>query len=185
MLRITGGTLRGRRLCPLKKSDIRPTTDYFKQMIFNILADRVAGSVVLDLFAGTGSLAIEALSRGASMAVLVDNHTQAVKLSARNISVFGLDRQCVVLKRDILKGLAFLKARGRVFDLVFMDPPYDRAMGLTTLNLLERSECLASSALVVVEHSRREPLPEKVGSLEQIRQRGHGNTLVSFYESVV
>lgn len=185
MLRITGGRFKGRKLCPLKGFDIRPTTDYFRQVIFNILADRVAGSVVLDLFAGTGSLAIEALSRGASEAVLVDNRTKAVTLSARNISVCGLNRQCIVFKRDIRKGLGFLKAAGRLFDLVFMDPPYDRGMGLTALNLLEHGDCLASSAVVVVEHSAQELLPEQAGNLARIRQRAHGNTLVSFYESVL
>ena len=184
-MRIIGGDLKGKKLCPLRGLKIRPTTDYQRESIFNILSNRVEGAVVLDLFAGTGSLGIEALSRGAASAVFVDNHRLAMKILAGNISACALEERGFPLKRDILRGLGFLKPADRVFDLVFMDPPYDKGFVERTLCLLDRCRYIAENACVVIEHSHREALPRKVARFEQIKARQHGNTLVSFYEFVL
>lgn len=184
-MRIIGGTLKRRRLSPLRGLGVRPTTDYLRESIFNILAGSVEGAVVLDLFAGTGSLGIEALSRGASSAVFIDKAPQAIKALLRNISAFSLEKRCTVVRRDILRGLSFLESTGHGFDLVFVDPPYDHGLVKPTLHLLDRAECMAEGGLVVVEHSLVETLPEKVGGFRRIDQRQHGKTLVSFVECVM
>jgi 16S rRNA (guanine(966)-N(2))-methyltransferase RsmD len=184
-LRIIGGTLRGKKLRPLRGMNIRPTTDFVRESIFNILADRVQGAVVLDLFAGTGTLGIEALSRGAASATFVDNRRQAIGNILENVAACHLAEQTQILKRDISRGLGFLKATGRTFDLVFMDPPYEKGFVVKTLESLGRCHCVGSNACVVAEHSLREELPGKAGGFQQTRKRKYGNTLVSFYESVL
>ena len=185
LVRIIGGALKGRRLSPLRGLSVRPTTDYLRESIFNILADHVEGAVVLDLFAGTGSLGIEALSRGASSAVFVEKSPQAIKALLRNISACSLEERCTVVRRDVLRALNFLRATGHCFDLVFADPPYDHGLVKPTLHLVDRAECIAEGGLVVVEHSLVEALPEKMGRLRRIDQRRHGKTLVSFIECVM
>ncbi len=184
-MRIIGGTLKKKNLCSLQGLRIRPTTDFLRESIFNILTGRVEDTLVLDLFAGTGSLGIEALSRGAASAVFVDHHTQAMKILARNIAACCLEQKSVLFKRDILRGLGFLKKTDRVFDLVFMDPPYGRGFAEQTLHLLDRCECTAPEACLVIEHSLLETLPERVEHFERTSKRQHGKSLVSFYESVL
>lgn len=184
-MRIIGGTLRRRKLSPLRGRGVRPTTDYLRESIFNILAGCVEGAVVLDLFAGTGSFGIEALSRGASSAVFIEKSPQAIKTLLRNISAFSLEKRCTVLRRDVLRALSFLKSTGHGFDLVFVDPPYEHGLVKPTLHLLDRAECMAEGGWVVVEHSLVETLPEKVEGFRRIDQRQHGKTLVSFYEYVM
>jgi len=169
----------------LRGLSVRPTTDYLREAIFNILAGCVEGAVVLDLFAGTGSLGIEALSRGASSAVFIEKSPQAIRTLLRNISTFSLEKRCTVKRRDVLRGLDYLKSKGRGFDLVFVDPPYDHGLVEPTLQLLDRAECVAEGGLVVVEHSLVEKLPEKVAGFKPIDQRQQGKTLVSFIECVM
>jgi len=147
-VRVIGGVLKGKRLCPIRGLKIRPTTDYLRESIFNILAGWVEDAVVLDLFAGTGSLGIEALSRGAATAVFVDKYPQSIKALTRNICACCLERRCTILKRDIL-------------------------------------ESTSDGASIVIEHSRREVLPEKVARFILNDQRHYGKTLVSFYRSVL
>ena len=184
-MRIIGGTLRRRKLSPLRGLGVRPTTDYLRESVFDILAGCVEGAVVLDLFAGTGSLGIEALSRGASSAVFIEKSPQAIKTLLRNISAFSLEKRCTVLRRDVLRALSFLKSTGHGFDLVFVDPPYEHGLVKPTLHLLDRAECMAERGWVVVEHSLVETLPETVEGFRRIDQRQHGKTLVSFYEYVM
>ena len=184
-MRIIGGALKGKRLYHIKGLAIRPTTDYLRESIFNILAGTVEDAVVLDLFAGTGGLGIEALSRGASRAVFVDKAPQAIKTLRRNIGACCLERRSTIIRRDILRGLAFLKSIGQAFDLVFVDPPYDKGLVERAIRLLDRAESTADGVSIVVEHSRREALPEKVARFVLSDQRHYGKTLVSFYAAVL
>ncbi|MCK4390166.1 MAG: 16S rRNA (guanine(966)-N(2))-methyltransferase RsmD [Desulfobacterales bacterium] len=184
-MRVIGGALRGKRLHPLRGLTIRPTSDYLRESIFNILGSRVEDAVVLDLFAGTGSLGIEALSRGAATAVFVDKDSRSIKLLTQNISACCLEARSTILKRDIMRGLRFLKSTERAFDLVFIDPPYDKGFVGRTMQLLDRAEVTSDGVSIVVEHSRRETLPEEVARFILSDQRHHGKILVSFYRPVL
>ena len=164
---------------------IRPTSDYLKESIFNILAGTVEDAVVLDLFAGTGSLGIEALSRGAARAVFVDNAPRAIKMVVQNVQTCSLEEQSTILKRNVLQGLSFLSSIDYLFDLVFIDPPYDKGCVTKTLELLGCSSSTSDVASIVVEHSKREILPEKVDCFTLSDQRHYGKTLVSFYSTVL
>lgn len=184
-MRIIAGISKGRKLHPLKGLAIRPTADHLREAIFNILAGYVEGAVILDLFAGTGSLGMEALSRGAASCVFVDNSHKAVKLLNRNILTCGFQEKSTTLKRDVLHGLNFLIATGRIFDLVFMDPPYDRGYVEPTLCLLGDCKSIAGGGFIIVEHSRHETPSRKIAHFEQSSERQYGKSLVSFYESVL
>jgi len=184
-VRVTGGALKGRKLHPLRGMTIRPTSDYLKESIFNILAGTVEDAAVLDLFAGTGSLGIEALSRGAAKAVFVDNATQAIRTVIQNVQTCSLQEQSTILKRNVLRGLSFLGSIDYLFDLVFIDPPYEKGCVMKTLQLLGHTGSTSDVASVVVEHSKREILPEKVDCFTLSDQRHYGKTLVSFYGTVL
>ncbi|MCK4485954.1 MAG: 16S rRNA (guanine(966)-N(2))-methyltransferase RsmD [Desulfobacterales bacterium] len=184
-MRIISGALKGKKLYSIKGLAIRPTTDYLRESIFNILAGGVEDAVVLDLFAGTGSLGIEALSRGAATAVFVDKAAQAIKALARNICACCLEGRSTILKRDILRGLSFLKSIDRAFELVFIDPPYDKGFVERTMQLLDRAESTSDRVSIVIEHSRREVLPENMARFILCDQRDYGKTLVSFYRHVL
>ena len=184
-MRIIGGALRGKKLCPIKGLAIRPTTDYLRESIFNILAGTVEDAVVLDLFAGTGSLGMEALSRGAATAVFVDKEPRAIKMLTRNICACCLEGRSTILRRDILRGLSFLKSMDHPFELVFIDPPYNKGFVERTMRLLDHAESTSDGVCIVVEHSRREVLPEKVARFVMSDQRHYGKTLVSFYGHVL
>jgi 16S rRNA (guanine966-N2)-methyltransferase len=185
-VRIIAGALKGRKLSPVHGQRIRPSSDYLRESIFNILKGTVEEAVVLDLYAGTGSLGLEALSRGAAVAVFVDNHPESIKILERNIAHCSLEDRSAILKRDVvLRGLGFLKATQRVFDLVFADPPYAKGFAERTVGLLDTCPYISKGACIVVEHSIAEGLPEKGVRLERTEQRQYGNTLVSFYEFVL
>ena len=184
-MRIIGGALRGKKLHSIKGLAIRPTTDYLRESVFNILANRVEDAVVLDLFAGVGTLGLEALSRGAETAVFVDKAPQAIRVLTRNICACCLEGRSTILRRDILHGLRFLKSIDRAFGLVFIDPPYDKGFVERTMQLLDRAESTSDQVSIVAEHSRHEVLPEKVARFGLCDRRDYGKTLVSFYRAVV
>ena len=172
-MRVTGGELKGQRLDspPRRSANVRPTSDRVREAVFSILGD-VSGAVVLDLFSGTGALGIEALSRGAARATLVDTHTT---LPRRNVQRLGLEGRCEVVRADALR---FLRRAGGGFDLVFCDPPYKLADRLEAdLDpLIPRR--LADGGRVIVESAARRPLEL---SLPVLVDRRYGDILVRVY----
>lgn len=179
-MRIIGGRLKGRRLAGVK-GQIRPTADRVREAIFNILGPEVPGSLVLDLFAGTGALGIEALSRGAVAAVFVENHSTSLQVLRRNLSQCALSEVSRIIPLAAEKALPRLAATGERFSLVFLDPPYGRGLADSTLLLLARKNLLAPDGYVIVEHSRLENLTEQYQDLRRHDQRRYGATLISFY----
>ena len=179
-MRIIAGELKGRRLHRLEGKLTRPTSDRLRETIFNILSFRTRQAVVLDLFSGTGAMAIEALSRGADSAVLVDDSPQAISLIAQNIRSFSLEKKARVERWNIADNLNFLRHVEPLFNLVFMDPPYNRNMIGPTLSHLLQSESLAEQACIVVEHSVMESIRFDRPEFKLYDQRTHGKTMVSF-----
>ena len=123
-MRIISGTSKGRRLVTPKNQGLRPTSDRVKESVFNILGEIVEEKVVLDLFAGTGNLGIEALSRGARRAIFVEKGRQAVRLIQRNLAQCGMDGRSEIIPKDVNRAIGILKQRGESFDVILMDLPY-------------------------------------------------------------
>ncbi len=174
-MRVVAGELGGRRLVapPSRNHEVRPTAERVREAIFSVLADEVEGAAVLDLYCGTGALGIEALSRGAATAVLVD---RATGLAARNVRDLGLNPRAEVVRGDALQ---YLRRGRRRFDLIFCDPPYRLADRLERdLDSLVRRR-LARGGRVILESAARRPLRL---SLPVVRERAYGEAHVAIYE---
>lgn len=180
-MRIIAGEFRGRRLAAVR-GRVRPTSDQVREAVFNILGPAVLGARVLDLFAGTGALALEALSRGAAQAVLVEDHKSALLLLRRNVEALGLKERVLVLALNVQAAIKKLAGQGETFDLVFLDPPYGKGLAAATLMRLAAAGLPAAGCRVVAEHSRREDLPPTIGLLNLAETRRYGDTQVAFYE---
>jgi len=171
--------MRGRRLFVPKGRDIRPTSDRVREALFSLIGQDLRGVAVLDLFAGTGALGIEALSRGADRALFVDQTPRALAVARRNLDQCGLTELAVVVRHDLRVGLPPRRtASGRAFDLVFLDPPYGRKLADPLLEPLGRSGFLAPNALVVVETGGGESIPDRGGPLRHLESRTYGDTRI-------
>jgi 16S rRNA (guanine(966)-N(2))-methyltransferase RsmD len=151
-----------------------------KESIFNILRIEMEGKVVLDLFAGTGNLGIEALSRGAKKAIFVEKGRQAIRLIQRNLSQLGLKERSEIVPKDANRAIGILKQRGESFDLILMDPPYEKGLIRKTLMKLRSHSIYNKDSILVIEHNKREPLPATMAGWNLIHQRRIGDTIISF-----
>ena len=179
-MRIIAGSLRGRRLVPVR-GRLRPTSDRVREAIFNILGPLVAEAQVLDLFAGTGALSFEALSRGAGAAVLVEEHPASLAILRRNLEILDLAPKAHIVPLPVHTALKKLAAQGPNFGLAFLDPPYETGLAARSLRQLLDAAVLLPGAYVVSEHSCREVLPAALKNLRLIDSRRYGDTQVSFY----
>lgn len=179
-MRIITGISKGRRLTAPRGQALRPTSDRIKESIFNILAGGIEDRVVLDLFAGTGSLGIEALSRGARKTVFVERARNALRAIHKNLLQCGLFGRAEVIPKDVSRALGVLGERGDSFDLILMDPPYENGWVERTLRKLNIHPVYHEGSILVVEHHHREPLPQKTGRWVLIKQRRIGDTILSF-----
>ena len=179
-MRIIAGTLKSRRLFFPKTIKTRPVTDRSKETIFNILGSKTEAVSVLDLFAGSGSLGIEALSRGALVVYFVDHASICCSCIDRNLVMLGLKSKGYVLKTDISDALKKLKKWGKKFDLIFLDPPHNKGFIKKTLHQLDSSDIVTTFGIIVVGHSDKEALPEKLITLNLQRRVKIGQTFVSF-----
>lgn len=151
-MRIIAGTARSLPLKSVDGIDTRPTTDRIKETLFNIIQDAIPGCLFLDLFAGSGSIALEAVSRGAKKAVLVEKNRKACNCIQSNIDFTGFGEQCDLIAMDFLDALSLIDGR-YVFDLVYIDPPYGKGMSKAALDCLRGSRLLDAEAVLIVEES--------------------------------
>ena len=176
-MRIISGNAKGRRLASPKSTLIRPVSDKVKEAIFNILGP-IDDESVLDLFAGTGSVGLEAKSRGAGLVVLVDGGEESVRLLKKNITQCGFEKDTIVVKGTIPRILELIARKNPPFNLVFVDPPYDKDLINPTLTALINYKLIDAQSQVILEHSPRE-IPACPG-LVLADSRKYGQTYVSF-----
>jgi 16S rRNA (guanine966-N2)-methyltransferase len=179
-VRVIGGAFKGRKLVRFQGRSIRPTADRLREAMFNILGRRMVGVRVLDLFAGSGALGIEALSRGATDAIFVEKSPGSIATLRRNIDICRLKDRARIIRWDVVRNLDCLRAEPAAFSLVFMDPPYGQAALSPALDHLRGSGCLCTGACIVIEHALAEPLPETGPAYRLDDQRRYGKSLVSF-----
>jgi 16S rRNA (guanine(966)-N(2))-methyltransferase RsmD len=181
-MRIVAGSAKGRVLAAPKSDDvIRPTADRVRETIFNVLGQRCDGLTVLDLFAGTGALGLEAVSRGAIKAVLVDRGREALDLCRLNTDAFKMGDRVEIFNSSAIEGIASLGKKGRVFELVFSDPPYALRAGVSVLEALEQAKVVSPDGVAVIEHGKEEQLPERVGNFVRIDERDFGTAIVTIF----
>ncbi|WP_165006125.1 MULTISPECIES: 16S rRNA (guanine(966)-N(2))-methyltransferase RsmD [unclassified Enterococcus] len=180
-MRIISGNYGGRRLKSLAGANTRPTTDKVKESIFNMIGPYFEGEKVLDLFAGSGGLAIEAVSRGCAHAVCVDKNYQAVKIIKENIEITKEPEKFTVLKLDADKAIRQLAEEKERFDYLFLDPPYAKQKIIDQINQMEQLDLFSDSAVIVCETDKTVELPETVGSFFQIKKQNYGITAITIY----
>jgi len=191
-MRVIAGAFRSRRLtAPKGNRLVRPTADRVKKSVFSILQERIVDANFLDLCAGTGSMGIEALSRGAKHVTFLERDLRCIEIIERNLHTCGLltesQSRYHLLRRDVVKGITYLCKRSTVFEIIYFDPPYrvDLAGGsqlyTTCLRLLAESSLLCIGGILLVEHAKQCVMPDEVGSLRRSRQARYGETVVSFY----
>jgi 16S rRNA (guanine966-N2)-methyltransferase len=181
-MRLTGGLDRGRKLRAPRGATTRPTGAKVREAIFNILGPPPENPV-LDVFAGTGALGIEALSRGATSACFVERDGRALQALHRNLRELGLASRARVLGTEAHAALRQLSTEGLRFDWVFIDPPYAAGVVATVLEILAGGNLLAGGGVIIVEHDKRHVPPDSVGSIHLVDRRFYGDTGVSFYRS--
>ncbi len=179
-MRVISGTCKGRRLIAPRGSRVRPALDKVKEAVFDILFD-VSDLTVLDLFAGTGSMGIEALSRGAAQCTFVENNAAACKALHANVEACGLKDRAIAWRCTVASAIARLDARKAVFDLIFVDPPYGKDYVNATLKKLAVSSLVGDTTIVVIEHHPKEPI-EPITGMTLTDTRKYGQTLISFME---
>lgn len=185
-MRVIAGKFRSRILKSLKGQALRPTSDRLRETIFDVLANAVEGSRFLDIFAGTGAVGIEALSRGASSAVFIEKHRAAVRIIHENLETLGLTAVAQIFSGDATRTLEKLgdqiPASSAAFDLAFVDPPYASNEEYSqALMFLGSSTILREGAIVVAEHHHKKQLPESSGALRRFRVLRQGDAALTFY----
>lgn len=187
-MRVIAGKYKGRKLNTPSNHDIRPTADRVKEAMFSILSDRIYGSRVLDLFSGTGSLGIEALSRGAECCVFADLSRESLSLINKNLAHCQVEEETKVLPGDykkVIAGLADKVSSGleRPFDVIILDPPYDREILDKTFELIGNSGLPAKDGVIVAEHRKDIKLPEEFHGFIKKKERRYGVVILSIYDS--
>lgn len=181
-MRVISGKARGLKLNAPKNEDVRPTTDRVKESLFNIINSYVLDSNVLDLFAGTGSLGIECLSRGANKCVFVDKSKESMAIVKSNIKKARVENESITLNTDFKNAIVSLGKKSEKFNIIFMDPPYYKNMFIDALSAVDENNLLEEDGIIVVEHDTVDSFPENVGRLYKNRDKKYGNTTLTFYK---
>lgn len=180
-MRVIAGEHKGRRLAAVPGKGTRPTTDKVKESIFNMIGPYFDGGWALDLYAGTGGLGIEALSRGAERAVFVERDPKAFAVVRENVSLCRLEGSAELLRMEADRAIRSLAARRQAFDLVFLDPPYAHQKIAEEIRLFQELGLLADGAWIVAEHAVEVELPDEIGRCVKDRFAKYGDTAVSVY----
>jgi 16S rRNA (guanine966-N2)-methyltransferase len=178
-MRIIGGEAKGRTLHFPSRSNQRPTSDFLREALFNLLGP-LQNQTFLDLFAGSGSVGLEAASRGAQVVCFVEKNKQLVEVIKKNIQTCCLDKNCRIIAGDIDFGLHDLFRKKSEFDIIFADPPYNRDLVDATLKSLSRHKVFRKDSKIVIQHSIKEVFREMADNMYQTDQRKYGDNALTF-----
>lgn len=190
-MRISGGTAKGRRTATkrllTKTSDrerLRPTSSKVREALFDIIRNMIEGASFVDLYAGTGTVGLEALSRGAGKAVFVESDELRVRTIKKNIYEFGFREKAIVVKGRAYEFLKHASAEKESFDIFFIDPPYHSEEIEEVLSVIGGEGLLSEDGIVIVEHFFKKKMPEKAGTLKIERSYRYGDTMLTLYRKV-
>lgn len=184
-MRVISGTAKGRPLKAVPGVGTRPTTDKVKEAIFSMIGPYFDGGQVLDLFAGTGGLGIEALSRGMDKAVFIDIEKKSIDTIQHNLQTAGLKDQAEIYRTDAARALKALGKREQQFQLVFLDPPYKMKVIAELIGTMEEYAIVDAETTIVVEHDAKDVQEDAIGSFQQQRRADYGDTAVTIYKRPV
>jgi len=180
-MRIISGSCKGRRLKAVPGKSTRPTTDKMKETIFNWIGPYFSGGICLDLFAGSGGIGLEALSRGMDHVVFVDKDKHSIQTIKANVSLCGFEDACEIYHIDSERALKAVAKRELQFDLIFLDPPYQKQKLSEILDYIEKKTLVKESGYIICEHDPEVVLPETLRSLKQVKSINYGMSNLSMY----
>ena len=183
-MRIIAGEFRGRQIKPVPGDNTRPTTDKVKESVFNMLGQFFDGGRVLDLFAGSGNLGVEALSRGMDHALFIDMSPAAIKVIKTNIATLGIESRCEIYRNDAMRALSVLAKKEAQFDLLFLDPPYGKIKITELLATIVNHELLADNGMVMCEFDAGQEVTYDDTRLQEVRREVYGTIEVLILEKV-
>ncbi|MBA4602412.1 16S rRNA (guanine(966)-N(2))-methyltransferase RsmD [Thermoactinomyces sp. AMNI-1] len=181
-MRIITGSAKGTRLKMVSGKHVRPTADHVKESFFQVIGPFFEGGLVLDLFCGTGALGLEAVSRGADRAILIDSSRASCKVARANAQAARLSAQVEIYRSDVLAGIRKLNKRQLKFDYIFMDPPYMKNLLTPVIEKLSFFDLLTEDGIIVAEHSSLSIPPQEIGSYQCYRRLNYGDTVISLFE---
>ena len=181
-MRVISGKYKGKNLIGFDIDGTRPTMDRVKESLFAMINSHLKESIILDLFAGTGSLGIECLSRGASSAIFVDVSKESINIVKSNIKKARVENESTILNLDFKNAIERLKVQNKKFDIIFMDPPYYKNMFIDALSSIDDANLLDDDGIIVVEHDTKDKFEDKIGRLEKHKEKKYGNTTLTFYK---
>lgn len=177
-IRIISGSIRGRKLFVPPGLDLRPTTHKVREALFDILSDRIVGATFLDLYAGTGAIGIEALSRGAKKASFVEHNRKQLQYLRKNLDLCAINEKSHVFGITVLD---YLNGGNPSFDFVFLDPPYQSLEIEKLLPRFEQDDIISEEGALIIEHFHKHSLPQKIGGIHFLKKYRYGESVLSFY----
>lgn len=180
-MRIIAGSAKGKTIKCRKGDETRPTLDRVKESLFSILMPHIEGAIVLDLFSGTGNIALEAISRGAKRAVMIERDKEALRVIIENVNSLGFEDQCRAYKNETERAVEILGKKREKFDIIFMDPPYKDEVCAKVIRKIEKSEILAEEGIIICEHHKYEDMPLEISEYKKIDERSYGKKTITFY----
>ena len=181
-MRVVAGIVKNKKLKTKEGRDTRPTLERVKEAIFSIISEKITDCTFLDLYSGTGSIAIEALSRGAKKAILIEQDREAVKIIIENINSCRFEKKSRAYKNDVIRAIEILSRKAETFDIIFLDPPYKENVSENTIKKLSDFKLLKENGMIISEHSNYEKLPDEIGEFVKYDERDYNKKILSFYK---
>ncbi|WP_243290249.1 16S rRNA (guanine(966)-N(2))-methyltransferase RsmD [Bacillus sp. FJAT-47783] len=181
-MRVVSGSCKGKQLKAVPGMNTRPTTDKVKEAVFNMVGPYFEGGMALDLFAGSGGIGIEALSRGMERCVFIDRDRKAIQTIHMNLKSCRLEDRAEVFKAEAERALKALVKRSLTFDLIMLDPPYKKQKLESLITFIDENKLLNEHGVIICEHSDDVELPEEIGSCEVVKKETYGHTVITIYK---
>lgn len=180
-MRIITGSAKGRKIKAPEGMDTRPTADRVKEALFNIISGKIYNSTVLDLFAGTGNLGIEAISRGAEKCTFVEHNKKTFDILKENVYDLGFGQSVEYYNQDAFAAVQKISVLNKKYDIVFLDPPYSMGLVEKSIQMIYKLDILNDEAIIVSEYDIKDNIPEKIGSIVKYRQEKYGRTYIALW----
>lgn len=180
-MRITSGELKNRRIKSREGRETRPTLERIKEAIYSIIGEKIVDAKFLDLYAGTGNMTFEGISRGAKRAIMIEQDKEAVRIIIENVNHLGIENKCRAYKNDVFRAVEILSRKNEKFDIIFIDPPYKENISTKTIEKIFENNLLEEDGIIISEHSVYEKMPDKIGNFVKYDERNYNKKIVSFY----
>ena len=180
-MRIIAGTAKNKSIKCRKGTETRPTLDRVKEALFSKIQPYVEDCSILDLFSGTGNIALEAISRGAKRAIMIEKDQEALKIIIENVNSLGFESKCRAYKNEVSRAIEILGRKGEKFDIIFMDPPYRENVCTEVIKKIEKNGILADGGLIICEHHLHERLDQEIKGYKKVDEKSYGKKTLTFY----